>query len=234
MQRLLFVKDEYIELPESWEEVSFKKFLDLSECDNVDLSAVAVLTGVNKEDWAKSNNVSLYYYCMNELSKWVTKGIVDMNNREVKRLEFLSKNIEFADLAEQSVAQYEDLKILLDKYQKLYESKPFEAMRLYYPLMASIYLQPKVNSEQYNYEKAQSYVTDIMELPAPVVIGVVNFFLTKFVASRIGISNNVQMASSRWKRWKQGFQNYIKRLVFRQFLTAWQKGTLRKRITLKG
>ena len=65
MERLLFIDDTYIELPESWEDVTFEQFVKLQVCDNVDLNAVSILTGVSKEDWANSKKTSLYYYCMN-------------------------------------------------------------------------------------------------------------------------------------------------------------------------
>jgi hypothetical protein len=60
MERLLFIDDTYIELPENWDDVTFEQFVKLQVCDNVDLNAVSILTGVSKEDWANSNKTRLY------------------------------------------------------------------------------------------------------------------------------------------------------------------------------
>lgn len=232
MERLAFIGDTYIELPESWDEVSFSQFIKLQECDNVDLNAVSILTGVSKEDWAQSNDTSLYYYCMNKISTWIKSGLDDINEIETRKIRWMSKELEFGDIGENTVAQFEDVKILLGKYEELYKTKPFDAMEMYYPLICSIYLQPKASKEKYDYSKAKELVSQIKELPAPMVIGVVNFFLMRYIVSVSGIKPNVQKGSSLWKRLKQGLVTYIKRLALRLYLTAWQKEILRKKIIL--
>lgn len=233
MEKLIFDKESYFELPESYDEVTFAQFMALADCEKVDLKAVSILTGISEEEWASSNNVPLYYYCFNAISTWMSKGLADLNQREVNRISFLSKNIELADIGEHSVAQYEDLKILLGKYQTEYETDPIEAMKAYYPLFVAIYLQPKANNEKYDYSKAKEMVEQINQLPAPTVVGITNFFLTKLAASSLGIDTNALNSSSWWKKSTQGLKNYTKRLALQRHLTAWQREISRKKIILK-
>jgi hypothetical protein len=232
MERLLFIDDTFIELPESWDDVTFEQFVKLQVCDNVDLNAVSILTGVSKEDWANSNKTSLYYYCMNSISKWITSGINEINDSEIRKIKWMSETMEFGDLGENTVAQFEDAKILLAKYDTLYKTHPFDAMDKYYPLICSIYLQPKASKEKYNFGKAEALVSQIRTLPAPMVIGVVNFFLLRFIVSQSGIEGSAPKQISAWKKLKLGLERSIKRLAFRLYLTAWQKETLKKRIIL--
>jgi hypothetical protein len=232
MERLLFIDDTYIELPESWDDVTFEQFVKLQVCDNVDLNAVSILTDVSKEDWANSNKTSLYYYCMNNISKWITSGINEINDSEIRKIKWRSKELEFGDLGENTVAQFEDAKILLAKYDTLYKSHPFDAMDKYYPLICSIYLQPKAGKEKYDFSKAESLVEQIRQLPAPMVIGIVNFFLLKYIVSMSGIKGNAPKQISLLKRLKLGLQRFIRRLALQLYLTVWQKETLRRRIIL--
>jgi hypothetical protein len=232
MDKIKF-KDKLIELPESYEEVSFEKFMALADCEGVNLKAVSILTGISEEEWSSSNDVAAYYYCFNSLSTWIGKGISEMTDREVKKLKYLSKNIELTDIGEQSVAQYEDLKILASKYQTHYESDPIEAMKEYYPLFVAIYLQPKTQGEKYDYSKAKELTKFVNELPAPTVIGITNFFFTKLVASSFGIRTSAPSSSSWLKSWMLGLNNYTKRLAFQRHLTAWQVAISRKKTISK-
>ena len=233
MQELILDEKTYFQLPESYDEVTFEQFMKLADCDSVNLKAVAILTNVSEDKWAESNNIPMYYYCFNAISTWMGKGLAELNDREVNRLSYLSKHIEFADIGEQSVAQYEDLKILLAKYQSEYEKDPIAAMKAYYPLFVAIYLQPKTSGEKYDYSKAKEMVTQINQLPAPTIIGIVNFFLTKLAVSSLGIKTSAPNLNSWLKRLMQGLSNYTKRLVFRRHLTLWQMEISRKKITSK-
>lgn len=234
MERLLIAGKDYIELPQSWDEVSFKQFLDLSQSDNLDLAAVSILTGISKSQWADSKNINLYYYCMDSLSKWVKQGIGEINDKQLNRLKFLTKDIDLGDIGEETVAQYEDMKIIMGKYTVEYQTSPIEAMRKYYPTIAAIYLQPKASGERYDHSKAIKLNDQINELPAPMVIGVVNFFLLKYIGSRTGIGQGAQVPSSRLKRWMQGLVKFIRRLALRLYLTHWQKEILKRKIILNG
>lgn len=232
MERLLFIDNTYIELPESWDDVTFEQFVALQVCDNVDLKAVSILTGVSKEDWAESNNTSLYYYCMNAIYKWIKSGINEINDSETRKIKWMSDEMEFGDIGENTVAQFEDAKILLQQYEVMYKTKPFDAMAKYYPLICAIYLQPKASKEKYNYGKAESLVGQIRTLPAPMVIGIVNFFLLRFIVSTTGIEGSVPRQISLWKKLKLVLVRSIKRSALRLYLTAWQKEILKKKIIL--
>jgi len=233
MQELILDEKTYFELPESYEEVTFEQFMKLADCDSVNLKAVSILTGVSEDKWAESNNIPMYYFCFNAISNWMGKGLAELNDREVNRLSYLSKHIEFADIGEQSVAQYEDLKILLAKYQTEYEKDPIAAMKVYYPLFVAIYLQPKTSGEKYDYSKAKEMVGQINQLPAPTIIGIVNFFLTKLAVSSLGIGTSAQNSSSWLKKLMLELNSFTKRLAFRRHLTAWQMEISKKRITSK-
>jgi len=233
MQELILDEKTYFELPESYEEVTFEQFMKLADCDSVNLKAVSILTGVSEDKWAESNNIPMYYFCFNAISNWMGKGLAELNDREVNRLSYLSKHIEFADIGEQSVAQYEDLKILLAKYQTEYEKDPIAAMKVYYPLFVAIYLQPKTSGEKYDYSKAKEMVGQINQLPAPTIIGIVNFFLTKLAVSSLGIGTSAPNSSSWLKKLTLELNSFTKRLAFRRHLTAWQMEISKKRITSK-
>jgi hypothetical protein len=233
MQELILDEKTYFELPESYEEVTFEQFMNLADCDSVNLKAVSILTRISENIWAESNNIPMYYFCFNAISNWMGKGLAELNDREVNRLTYLSKHIEFADIGEQSVAQYEDLKLLLAKYQTEYEKDPIAAMKAYYPLFVAIYLQPKTSGEKYDYSMAKEMVTQINQLPAPTIIGIVNFFLTKLAVSSIGIKSSALNSSSWWKKLMLALNNYTRRLAFRRHLTLWQGEILKKKITSK-
>jgi hypothetical protein len=233
MQELILDEKTYFELPESYDEVTFEKFINLADCESVNLKAVAILTGVSETKWAESNNIAMYYYCFNTISNWMGKGLAELNDREVNRLSYLSKNIEFVDIGEQSVAQYEDLKILLAKYQAEYEKDPIAAMKAYYPLFVAIYLQPKTSGEKYDYSKAKEMIGQINQLPAPTIIGIVNFFLTKLAVSSLGIKSSAPISSSWLRKLTLALNNYTRRLAFRRHLTVWQGEILKKKITSK-
>jgi hypothetical protein len=233
MEKILFDKEHYIELPESFEEVTFKQLMALGNCQGVDLEVVAIMTNVPKEKWQASNNVAVYYHCFNSLYKWVLTGISEMTISQINRLVFLTKKIELLDIAEQSVAQYEDLKILLSKFQKAHESNPTEAMKEYYPKMAAVYLYPMATGKPYHYGEAMGYVEEISDLPCTQVIGVVNFFLLKFAASTTGISNSAPNRNYSLRKPTQVLGNYLRRLAFRRFLTHWQREILKKKTILK-
>jgi hypothetical protein len=229
--KILDLGGDKITLPESWQEVSFNQYIKLAQTDNTDLDQIAILTGADKEKWAASKDTSKYYYCFNEISKWLKSGADEMLQGQVKSLEYLTKNIDLGDLGEETVKQFEDLKIIADKFYKIHEIDPIRAMKEYYPLMCSIYLQPKAFKEDYSYDKAKALVPQIEKLDAPTVIGVVNFFLLRYTASLVGIRKGVPKESSPLKRWRQALTTYIRRLVFRQYSTRLQREISRKKIT---
>ena len=138
-----------------------------------------------------------------------------------------------ATMAAPTMAQYEDLKILLAKYQTEYEKDPIAAMKAYYPLFVAIYLQPKTSGEKYDYSKAKEMVTQINQLPAPTIIGIVNFFLTKLAVSSLGIGTSAPSSNSWLKNWMLALNNYTRRLAFQRHLTAWQMEISKKKITSK-
>lgn len=229
MEKLLFTDKEYIEIPETIDEVTFRQFIGIADCDNLNLQAISILTNVSREEWAVSTNTSLYYYIFNKLSSWLLKELNELGNKEINRLSYYSKNIEVTDLGDLSVAQFEDLKILFTKYQELYLTEPIKAMREYMPIMVAIYLQPLATGEDYNYEKCKAITDQVNELPAPTVIGLVNFFLVKFAVSASGMKANAQKPVTWWRKPMQVLSNYLTRLAFSQRLTRWQAVTFKRK-----
>lgn len=231
MKEVLF-NNKTVQVPESWDDVSFSQFVELGKHDAVNSSVVATLLKLPLIEVVTSKDTMVYNSILAELENWVAQGVGEIMDEEANMIEYNRKAIEFGDVGECTVAQLEDCKILINKYQKAQEVDRFNALLEYYPQIVAVYFQPKAEKKEYDYSRAKKLVPLISDMPAKTVIGIVNFFLLQYVILKIGTSRNVPKANSPLKRLSQVCQQFIKRSVFRLYSTVLQREILKRKITL--
>ncbi len=222
--------------PISWDNVTYKQFLELAECGDDDKKVLSVFSGIDPETIrkAKINNlidvVSTLSFLRHECPA-----------RVPERLLFYPMP---KDLGLETIGQYEDIKSELAKL-KGSENK-IDQLKLY-PFICAVYACRHMSRQRcldlvdklmnngrvqdaseivygdYHYLKAEAMTEEFLNAPAPEVLGIGNFTVLNLIGLNIGINPNYRKQITRVKRLKLALKRWWLRLVFSRPVYTWRK-----------
>ena len=183
------------EIPISHEEISFKTFLRLADCQNDPVKILAVFTGIEEEviRTAKIENLSKILQ------------VLLFVNQEIQY--FLPKTIMGypipKDLEMETIAQYEDIKKELST-----ATTNLETIEKYPLLIASYCVKP------YTWQEAEKLAPIFLDAPCTEVMAIGNFTLVKLIALRQNTKPHFRRVGTPLSRFKLVMTVWLKRLAF--------------------
>lgn len=178
----------------SWEDLTFAQYLAVLRLNGNEADLLSIFTGIEASKIAKAKIEGIEAILasldfMKEPPKFdkVPDKFMGLN---------MPKDITF-----KSLGPYIDCKDILSKQTT--ESLPdfLESYTKY----CAIYVQAiKANWENYDYDEALKLIPEVMNQPAWEVVGLGNFFITKFYPLKKNTQTNSHQAPTRQKKSKRG------------------------------
>lgn len=220
--------NQHINVPVSWDQVTYKQFLQLAKAGNSYAKVLSVLTGIDEGV--------------------ITRAQIKNLDAAMQILSFIRKPCPYfvphkilfyplpKDLGFESVAQYEDIRSTLEKLKDATEDQRLNQ----YPYFVAVYACRHMSKErcedlreatgnneikfgEYHYLKAEAMAEDFFNCPAPEVLGIGNFTLLKYVSLNLGINPVYQMRLTPMKRLRLVFKRWLLSLDLPERLATWKK-----------
>lgn len=193
------------QIPTSWEEVSFKQFLELAKCKTI-TDKLSLFTGIEASTLRKAK--------INNLTQIIQILSFTEQPPEVDRVpkEILGYKIP-QDLEIESTGQFEDLKL---EAAKIKEEEP-DTVDVY-AMFCAIYV-----TDPYDYEKAKELKETFLNAPCEEVMAVGNFTLLKLIGSNNPGLLRIQKPASRLKNLKLAIRGWLSRLAFTARYYSWRR-----------
>jgi hypothetical protein len=230
--RLFKINDIQVNIPERWEEVTLEQLLKVNAGCERNIEVLTIFTGLPESELNKSKG----YKTIEE----ITLTLSYLNNPIPFSFSDTPKEIVFKqeafslpfDLGEQTIAQYEDMKLVCQEYYQEEGEEIDMIKRLNaYVKAVSIYLQPIVDKSDYDYKRAEALENEIFKCSAVEVADWGNFFIRKFTELRAGILSSVQASIIPTKKPKQDSRNSQRILASTLHYLASLKGIFKSKTT---
>jgi len=188
------------EIPESWDDVTFKQLNALMNDDDT-LSRLSILTNIPKHYFSKYPELADFYVWVESKLEWANKW--DEDNSDVET--FMLKDGVFnfpKDIGMLSVGLYKDIQ------SEVQENK--DDILSTYPLICASYYQI-IKDGEYDYIKAKEYISMFDDQPCKAVWNAAGFFLSKVESLKNGTKRGVRgRVIQVIKRWLAliGFRKY--------------------------
>jgi hypothetical protein len=189
-----------VNIPESWEDVTFKQLANIIDEKDA-LVRVSVLTGIPVELFSKYPELADFYVWLETKLDWSSEWKDGGSDSEVFNLDdgtfYFPK-----DVGVLSIGLYKDIQSEAQKNK--------EKLHSIYPLICASYYQI-IKDGEYDYIKAQNYVSMFEEQPCMKVYNAAGFFLTNVTALRNGTKKGRKsLVIQTIKKWlgSIGFQKY--------------------------
>lgn len=190
-------KKNEVDLPVSWDEVTFQQFLDLSSSGNDYANVISILTKIDLQTLkqAKISNldsvISLIGFLKTAADPVIPKTILGYPVPK--------------DLGLETIAQFEDMKTEMASV----ESNTIQAHLMKYPTYCAIYA-----CNPYDWQKAEEMSKEFFNAPCREVIGIGNFTLAKLVALTTSTGQDFQKPSILKKKSGQVLIFWLRHLGF--------------------
>lgn len=199
------------EIPTSWEQVTFKQFLDLSEVGEDYSKVLSIFTGIDVET-IKQAKILHVDHVIDILGFLRTPP--DLTNVPQKILGYKIPK----DLGFEYVAQYEDLKNYVSQAKQLTGRAELER----YTLFCAVYACPYEFGD-YHFSKAESIAHYFLQAPAVEVLAVGNFTYQKLIALSLGIRKTSLPPLTPRKKFRLALIALRKRMAFWLRFHIWKK-----------
>lgn len=195
------------DIPISWEEVTFRQFLDLAEAGNDRAKILSVFTGIEPDTLRKARITN--FDKINTLLGFVERNDISIDRIPQKILGYkIPKNLEL-----ETIGQFEDLKL----QAKSITDNSKESLAAYTRMCAIYCVSP------YDWSEAERIAPYFMDAPCGEVLAVGNFTLMKLMPlNKSGLKNLLKPNSIR-KRLKLAMIAYINRLAFTIRYYTWKR-----------
>jgi len=191
-------------IPESWEDVTFKQFLECSE-EKDGITRVSILTGVPKEFFQYDELINHYIWLEGQLS-WSHQFKEKESSMEMfKTLEgyfYFPEDVEM-----KSIGAYKDIQSEAQEVEN-----PLEV----YPFIVSAYYVLERDGE-YDYGKAKEMISYFENQPCTAVINSGSFFLNKLERLRNGTKPTQKTLVTRAIKYLQDMIGFQKSLGLKRF-----------------
>jgi hypothetical protein len=217
-----------INIPLSWDQVTFRQFLALSKAGNDYAKVLSIFTGMDEgvikrsQITGLSDTMYLLSYVKKQCPYYVPNKLLFYP---------LAKDLGF-----ESIAQYEDIRSELESVKNL---SPEEQLAKY-PLYCAVYACKHMSRERceelarktgddtikygdYHFKKAEAMQDEFFNCPAPEVLGVGNFILLRFISLNVGINPSYLKPLSPLKKLRLVFKRLLLRSGLPELLYTWKK-----------
>jgi len=195
-----------VEIPTSWQQVTFKQYLGLLEAGTDIVKVLSVLTGIEEELVRKAE--------IKNLSK-VTACLHFMN----KPIKYLTPNTVLGhkvatNLDTESIAQFADLQEICKGF------KEDDAKHNYslFPLIVATYAV-----SPYDFKEAEKIQSKFLDAPCTEVLAIGNFTLVRLSALSSGIVPTSPQADTRPNRLKLALINWLQNLASSIRYYTWKR-----------
>lgn len=208
---ILINKKEHIRnLPVSWDQVTFKTFLELDSCGQDIIKVIALLTRIEYETLLKAKIV--------DMDKVIAVlGFLNSPAQPVIPLSICGYPIP-KDLAFEEVQQFVDLKTYNDETQGL---APLEKLKQY-TVYCAVYAC-KAAFGHYDYKLAEKMKDQFLQAPCTEVMGIGHFTLARLIGLNLNINVSSPMPSTPWKKFKLVLINWRKLTAHIHHWFSWRK-----------
>lgn len=203
------------EIPVSWEQVTFRQLLDLTETS--ELKALSLFTGIEPDILRKAqiNGLDELLSALSFIHKPAPANLLCKEIHTKEGVYPVSLDIGF-----DSFGQYVDLKETLDALEKITdkEKKAMETLKSY-PTLCAIY-----SVKPYNSKIADSKVEEFFNAPCTEVVAVGNFILMKLIALRATTEANSQKRGATLiKKFRLALKAWLINMAFMVRFYIWKK-----------
>jgi hypothetical protein len=196
-------------LPESWAEVSISQYMDIvknTDTEYADITAVAIMSGIDKEFWKDYDNYPFFAQLVESLS-FLTKH-PDFVSTPKNTFKFKSKTYDLpTDPFFGTVGQYEDMKSIAQKIQADIENVDRRVLLDSYSIIARSFLYPIISGKKYDFKEVLKCKKEYEEnLSIEYALQLTGFFFKRLNGLKVGTkaySRVMTMTSSTTKimRW---------------------------------
>lgn len=194
------------DVPECWEKVSFRQYIDLIKAGDDFVKQVAILTGLDEAVLVKAEITN--FAALREIIKFVYVEMVPVIPKVL-----LGAPIP-ADLETGSIAQYVDVQEIAKKFVKDDNIGNLE----HYPLIVATYCV-----KPYDYKEAEKLAPSIFNAPCSEVMAIANFTLAKLIASKLNIQIPSLQAVTPLSKLRRVMRSWLYRLDFTIRYYSWKR-----------
>lgn len=189
------LKDQSINFPTSWFDVTFTQYLGLLKPDRTFSETLSILTGVEISPNDTILGIEALIQAMSFLS---TAPKFPASVNMVGEYHLPTNNKGAFDIQLESLGQFEDMRNIMIKVPE----KDVQAHTKAYASYVAIYLQ-KIRDKEYDSMKAKEMVDDVMKMPAYQVLTVGGFFFLKVWSLSTGTAKTFPPTSPSPKKSKR-------------------------------
>jgi hypothetical protein len=192
------------DIPLSWNEVTFKQFLELEPMGKDLVKLLAFFMGIEEDVLRRAKITGL--------------------DTVLKSLAFLQEKMELSipkqilghvipkDLGFETIGQYADIRDSLKA-----EMTPIQRLEKY-PLYCAIYA-----CRPYDWQKAEAMAPEFFNAPAPEVLAIGHFTLLKLIGSSLPTKPSSPSLRIRIKKFKQDLRIWVRNTAIMARLYIWKK-----------
>lgn len=203
-------KPQVIDLPTSWDQVTFRQFLKLDECGDDIVKVIALLTGIEYNTLLKAK-------------------IVDMD-QVIAMLGFLKKPAQ--PFIPTSICGYpvpkdlafEEVQMFVDLKTYIFETKDKTGLEqlAQYPVYCAVYAC-SYRYGKYDFQLAEKLSDVFFDAPCTEVLGIGNFTLLRLTGLNLNIALNSRQPLTRMQKFKLVLKTWRKTSVHMQRWFTWKK-----------
>lgn len=196
------------DIPESWDQVTFRQCIALIKCGDNDTKKISIFTGIDEETLLKSQINNLY----------TLLGVLSFLKKDMTYTmptSILGYNLP-QDLETESTAQYADLQLIIAGFDKDDQLKNIQT----YPLIIATYVR---FDGEYDYKKSETLVDKFFDAPCTEVMAVGNFTLARLLALKLNIPMPSRRAATPKSKLRRVLISWLYRLDFIIRYYSWKK-----------
>lgn len=185
-----------IDIPSSWDDLTFNQFLMMLDLKNDFLQAVSICTGIDYETLKTKPIIGLesILQAMTFIQK---PANYQTSTKKIGKYKLpLDAKGEFNPQFKR-LDQFEDMRKIM-----IASDKTVKSVTEAYASYCAIYLQ-ELRDKDYNYSKAMAMVDEVKQMPAREVIPAGSFFLIKLLSLSTGIKKTSPTTSPKRKKLKR-------------------------------
>lgn len=214
------LKEKEFNCPESWAEITLTQLLKIMAEPLKPMDAIIICTGIPESEWNKSDDFTLIEEIEFTLAFLSDQAGCELE-KDPKQIVFKQYEIpKISDIGTKSIAQYQDVKLLINDFHLL-EGEEIDVIKRLslYPKIVATYLQPIIDNGEYDYVRADEIAKELYNHSAMEVSSWGYFFIQRFLELRNGIVIDVQKLVMSQKNQKLGLLNYLKQWAGKLFST---------------
>lgn len=201
------INGEVKEIPTTWSQVSFRKFVRLADAKDDMIKIISVFTDI-PEDIIRTAQIKNFDLLVTMLG--FMKVEIKMNLPYTILGLKVPQNIEA-----EAAARYGDIQEIIAKFKEGDDVSNLSN----YPLIVATYLAPS----PYNFQEAEQIAERLWDAPCGEVMATGNFILRKFSLSKRTIPSNFLLVVILLSKWRRAMTDSIRRLVFPILYGIWRR-----------